>query len=336
MNALKIFGLVTLFTSAVLLNACSAPAAQPPAVAQAAVTHTTVPALVSPTVAPTAIRVPPTATVLPPTNTPTKIPPTDTPTQTPTHNATATATNTPTDTPTPTATFTPTATQTPTRTATRTRVPATATPKLPPLLAAINRTNAAKTYRYTQRGIFSNPFREIELLTADGERQGDNSRMTLHGLLAILCGCADSPSIYFGDKFYYQRGGTWYFRPRSSKANDFDFDSKKVLSPNLSEFSKVGTEAVDGQSCDMYTIDKQAGRRLFEQNNIIPAELMSDVVNTEVTYWVCPDGYVHQSRVRADLLRPDGGTNISRSDIHYFDFGAPIEIAPPPDAQPAP
>lgn len=334
MNALKIFGFVLLVTASLLLNACTAPAAQSPSVSQAVTTRTLVAAAA--TDAPTATLVPPTETAIPPTATPTKIPPTNTPTLTPTNTATATATQTPTDTATPTATFTPLPTDTPTQTPTRTRVPATATPKLPPLLAAINRTNAVKTYRYQLRNIFSNPFRELELLSADGERQGDNSRLTLHGLLAALCGCADSPSIFYGDRFYYQRGGTWYFRPRTSSVSDFDFDTKKTLSPNLSEFSNVGSEVVDGQNCDMYTIDKQAGRRLFEQNNIIPADLMSNVVNTEVTYWVCADGYVHQARMRADLLRPDGGTNISRTDMRYFDFGAPIEIAPPPDAQPAP
>ena len=312
--------------SALLLGACAAPAAPPPTSA--------------PTVAAVAQS---TATALPPTTTNTAVPPTATntavpPTKTftPTQTNTATQTPLPTDTATPTATFTPAATNTPSVTPTRTRVPATVTPKLPPLLAAINRTNASKSLRFQTRTIFSNPFREIELLTSDGERQDGNARITPHGLLAILCKCADSPSIFYGDKHYFQRGGTWYFRPRGEQSAALDFDPKKTLSSNLSEFSKIGTEAVDAQSCDVYTIDKQAGRRIFEQNNIIPAELMSNVVNVEATYWICPDGYVHQARFRADLLRPDGGTNISKTDVHYFDFGAPIEITPPPDAQPAP
>ncbi len=309
--------------------ACAAPAAVPPAVA---------------VVQPTATTVPPTATntAVPPTATHTPVPPTATNsptatlTRTPTNTATPTVTPSPTNTATPTSTFTPVATNTPSVTPTRTRVPATATPKLPPLLAAINRTNAAKTLRFAVRVLYSNPFREIELLTSEGERQGNNTRVILRGLIALLCGCEGQPSIFFGDKFYYQRGGTWYFRARGEQSAALDFDAKKTLSSNLSEFSKVGDEAVDGQACEVYTIDKIVGRRVFEQNNIIPAALMSDIVNVELTYWVCADGYVHQSRLRADLKRPDGGTNISKTDTHYFDFGAPIEIAPPPDAQPAP
>lgn len=323
------FTLALLLVSVCVFSACaSSSTVLSTSVAQVAPTNT---------LAPTA-----THTAIPPTATHTAIPPTATNTATLTHTATPTKTNTPTKTPSPTntatATLTPTlaATNTPSPTPTRTRVPATATPKLPPLLAAINRTNAAKTSRFSVRVLFSNPFREIELLTSEGERQGNNTRVILRGLIAILCGCEEQPSIFFGDKFYYQRGGTWYFRARSQQSGALDFDPKKTLSPNLNEFSKVGDETVDGQSCEVYTIDKIAGRRVFEQNNIIPAELMSDVVNTELTYWVCADGYVHQSRLRADLLRPDGGTNISKTDTHYFDFGAPIEITPPADAQPAP
>lgn len=293
----------------------------PPTVENTAVppTETPLPPTVENTVVPpTETQVPPTETPVPPTET--LVPPTDTPTET----------AMPTDAPPAPATDLPVPTAVPAQ------APAPAAGNVAPLLAAIQRTNAANTLRFRTQAFFSNPFREIELVKTEGERQGGNSRVTLSGLLAELCGCAGLQSIYFGDKYYFQRDGTWFFRTRDEQVNLLDFDPKKTLSPNMTEFSKIGDETVDGVGCEIYTIDKVEGRRIFEQNNIVPAELMSDVVNVEATYWACADGFVHQARLRVDMLRPDGNTNISRTESRYFDFGAPIEIAPPADAQPAP
>jgi hypothetical protein len=213
--------------------------------------------------------------------------------------------------------------------------PSGTTGSVPPLVAALKQTFAAETMRYRYQMFFSDPYREIELLTLDGEQKGENSRATVGGKLAEWSGIAGTQAILYGDKYYYDRGGVWYVTDRSARSA-FKVEIKKSLSPELTEFGIVGSEDVDGQICEVYSIDKQAARDLVEANEVFTAEEMTKVVNIEVTYWVCPDGYVRRMRTRSDTLRPDGGTNIVRLEEKYFDFGAPIEITPPADAQPAP
>lgn len=216
-------------------------------------------------------------------------------------------------------------------TAKPTRLPPTAAAKLPPLVAALNRTMAVKAWRYSIQMYYSDPHQEIELFTYDGEAQGTNRRVTIGG--AMTRG-QKVDVIYFGDNAYYQKGGAWVFKPRSVLGN-VDLESKAVFTHDPKSFTKIGDEAVDGQTCEVYTIDKEEGKRVVESQGL-PEELKKNLINVEVTYWVCKDGYIHRARTRTDMLRPDGGTNIGRFESHFFDFGAPIEIAPPPDAQPAP
>ena len=111
-----------------------------------------------------------------------------------------------------------------------------------------------------------------------------------------------------------------------------------MLTPDVVAYNKIGSEAVDGKACDVYTIDKEAARRALIASNTFTAKEMENVVNVEVTYWFCSDGYVHRSRVRVDeryIFNPST-TAIMRIEERYFDFNAPIQLAEPTDALPLP
>jgi hypothetical protein len=209
----------------------------------------------------------------------------------------------------------------------------TPTPVPPPLVTAINQTLAAKSYRYSSQLIFSDPYRQLELATFAGEVQGKNSHVKISGLLA---GPNGVELISYGDKVYYQEGGKWLYKPLKAAVDTARIDPTGTLSKDLKEFSKIGEENVDGQACQIFTIDKEAGRRFLQAQDALPEEAMKTVVNVEATFWVCADGYVRRMLTRSDHLRPDGRTNIYRLERHYFDFGAPIVVSPPADAQPAP
>ncbi len=307
---------------------------------------------------PTAVALNPTTAAIQSMDTPAAVLPTDTlaaPTDTPAATFTPTSTSTPTPAPTdtpvpPTATPvppTPTATPVP-PTPTRTRVPPTPTPRVLTLPLALKQTFNTKTYRFESHMFYSDPYRETELINANGERSGNVIHMSMGGLYGrLFTGDPNRPAqvMQAGDKTYVQgplplfkaNEPKWYILSPSTD-NSKSIKPGGVLSPDVVGYIKIGSEAVDGKACDIYTVDKDAARRALIASNTFTEKQMENVVNVEVTYWFCDDGYVRRSRVRVDeryLFNPST-TDIVRIEEHYFDFNAPIQLAVPADAVPLP
>ncbi len=299
-----------------------------------------------------AVAVEATATNVPPTDTP--LPPTATATPSPTATQTATSTPTFTLTPSPTATQTATSTPTftltssPTATRTATPRPVTPTPNVLTLPGALQHTASAKSYRLETSLYYSNPVTGGELMSTSGEASGKAMHITVRGLLLDLLGAPPEglEILKVNDKQYVKgpvsafkaNEAKWYLVPPSKNTVTPSLQPENLLSPQLKEFSKIDSESVDGRSCDVYTIDKEAGRRVLQATGTMTAKQMENVVNVEVTYWLCSDGYVHRSRVRVDvrdILNPSS-TDIVRIEGHMFDFNAPIQITEPAGAVPLP
>ena len=333
----------------VLLMACApnpAPFAPPPSSTPnvAAVAQD-----VAPTIAATATSVPtntplPTSTI-PPTNTPI---PTNTPTQTPT----ATATTIPTDTPTLTPSMTPTdvPTETPPPTLTPTRVPTkapTKAPALPPLAAAVNRTNNTSS-RFETITYYSNPFTGFELFRGSGERSPQAARYSVSGKYCPCAGTANNALefVRVGEQIYLKgpaplfkaNEDRWYLVPPDKAGTAKSTESKALLSPGLTEFQEVGEDAINGVSYHLYTIDKNVARQRLRDVLGFTEQELGEVVNIELSFWMGDDGYIHHTRVRMDVksfFNPNS-TDIIKYDTHYSDFGIPVEIVQPADAVPLP
>lgn len=349
MNRSKILAwFVVLPLTALIFVACSSPAATPTPVALALAATAIPPALTNNDSQPSETLPPPT---LAPTDSLTATPttlPTDTatplPTDTPTDTATPTNTSTPTETATPTNTPTLTPTNTPTHVPTPTRRPATATPKPLTLPDALKK-SAATTYRIESHSYYSNPQREFETMTLTGEANGNVAHFMLGGILSLFLGGGpgkDAELILNGNTLYAKgpipllraNEDRWYLIPTSQSS----LNPKGVLAADVVTFNKIGNEAVDDKQCDIYTIDKVAARRALQASGSLTQEQLDNTVNIEVTHWLCSDGYVRRSRVRVDVRdRQDPSTtDISRTEYHFFDFGAPVQITVPTNALPLP
>ncbi len=193
---------------------------------------------------------------------------------------------------------------------------------------------------------YSNPERGGELMNTSGEASGQAAHLTMGGLLVSLMGAPSGGlEMLFVNGKQYIKGpvsvlkaneAKWYLMPSNKNTVQQPLKPEGLLSPDLKEFSKIGSESVDARACDVYTIDKEAGRRVLQASKAITAAQMDQVVNVEVTYWLCNDGYVHRSRIRVDVKDPlnPSTTDIVRIEGHSFDFNAPIQIAEPAGAVP--
>jgi hypothetical protein len=211
------------------------------------------------------------------------------------------------------------------------------------LLVALEQTYNARTYRFESQVFYSNPSREIMVSDSSGERSGNIRHMFMGGLPGeLLTGDPNrrAEMIVVGSKTYVlgplplvkANEAKWYIlsddtTSKSTKPGD-------VLSPEVMAYNKIGSETVDGKACDIYTVDKDAARQALVASGAITQQQMDNVVNVEVTYWFCGDGYVRRARLRVDekSLSDPSTTDIVRIENHYFDFDAPIQLAAPTDA----
>ncbi len=132
----------------------------------------------------------------------------------------------------------------------------------------------------------------------------------------------------------------WYLLPPSKKdaSSTGTVKTDQFLSPDVTHYDKVGNETVDGLACDIYSVDKEAARKALAASGAMTQQELDNMVNVELTYWWCADGYVHRARVRMDFKYPlnPSTTMIGRIESHYFDFNAPIQVNVPTDAIPLP
>lgn len=128
----------------------------------------------------------------------------------------------------------------------------------------------------------------------------------------------------------------WYLL--KSRSETGQTDPKASLSPQVTQYDKVGSEAVDGLPCEVYTVDKQAARQVMLSSGTLTEKELAEIVNIEMTYWFCSDGYIHRMRSRVDVRWPPNPstTAIERIETHFYDYGAAITLQEPVGAEPLP
>jgi hypothetical protein len=106
------------------------------------------------------------------------------------------------------------------------------------------------------------------------------------------------------------------------------------------DFKPAGSGNVDAQSCNVWTSQNLALAKEFGTLSINPDIIrqLTAVDTFQVKLWTCPDGYMHQ--VQGLITGHDPGSPAEKASVefsyHFYDFGAKITIAAPPNPQPVP
>ncbi len=196
-----------------------------------------------------------------------------------------------------------------------------------------------------------------------GSISGKDSDLTLSGLMASFSGSDATTGIQIitvGDKSYLHgpipaMGATenkWYVMPTDVAQSIVPAVDPSTLFGSLLEtgvdpnsFTKVSTETLDNHSCDIYAGNKDITLKAF-QDLFKNSQNSSFVIDSaDSRFWLCDDGYIHQTRLTIDAHVPgtaaQGSTPAAASQtgsflltMHVYDFGAQMNIQAPPNAVP--
>jgi len=294
------------------------------------------------------------------------------PTAVPTTAAAATlpaATNAPAPTTAPAATSAPAATTAPTAASTNPTA-ATSSSGNSEFEKALQNAKEAKVYRVDMAlkasGVLlgggagapgASPSTEPEtLMTMSGSVVNEDSDMKvgglLMGLMAGFLGFDPEKEVEFlkvGDNNYIKgtlSGKTeseWYILEGSDDATQTPVSPSRLLESleeaNLKpeDFTKSGTETLDGISCDVFTADKAAVVKAFGSIGTSDEPLDPETVDdANLKFYICSDGYLHQMMMQLTAHEKETPANKGVFDLtmHVFDINSDIKIEEPKDAKP--
>ncbi len=226
---------------------------------------------------------------------------------------------------------------------------------------ALSKAKAATKYRIQFSWIFGSTqngkYTEEPFFDFTGEVDGKNTHLVSKGgFLAMLGGDNATIEIIEAGGKSYMKGVSmfgmtdpkvWYIQKDSSTTSGFEDFTKPdyfsgFTSDNKADYKKVGTESVDGQSCDVYLYDVKSLQNAALIGLLGSAQDKSDfsaIDKAEMKVWLCGDGYVHKFTM--DYEGHDS-TNAAQKgamkmNMHFWDFNNPtISVQPPKDAKPMP
>jgi hypothetical protein len=227
---------------------------------------------------------------------------------------------------------------------------------------ALTKAKAASKYRiqfsWTFGGMQSGKYVEQPFFDFTGEVDGKNMHLTSKGgFLAMLGGGTDSTIeiIEAGGK-EYMKGvsmfgttdpNTWYLQSDTSTTSGFqDFTNPTYFSDftgsNTKDYTKTGTESVDGQSCDVYLYDVKSMENAALVGLLGSAQDKSDfgaIDKAAMNVWLCGDGYVHKFTMDYEGHNATQASSKAamKMNMHIWDYGNPsISVQAPAGAKPMP
>src|SRR5574341_1534078 len=232
-----------------------------------------------------------------------------------------------------------------------------------PFADAQNKAKGAQKFRVefamlfgsTQNGKYS----EEAFVDFTGEVDGKNSHfVSKGGIFALFSGGSSTPlEIIEADGKSYMKGislfGTtdpkvWYIQKDTSSTSGFqdftkpDYYSGFTGSGKSSDFRKVRSESLDGQSCDVYLYDLKSVQNAAIVGLLGSSQTKNEFASidkAEVNVWLCGDGFVHKYTLEYaghDQKNPtDKGA--MKINSHTWDFNnAAIKVTAPQGAKPMP
>ncbi|MBI4786100.1 MAG: hypothetical protein HY782_03520 [Chloroflexi bacterium] len=231
-----------------------------------------------------------------------------------------------------------------------------------PFTDALSKAKTATKYRVQFAWIFGGmqdgKYSEQPFMDFSGVVDGAKSQMSSKGgILAMLAGDEKATvEIISADGKTYMKGVNmfgladpkqWYITDDSSTSGFADFakpDEYKdwLGGSNASDYKKVRTENLDGQSCDVYLWDMKSLQNAAIIGILGSAQDKNDfsaVDKGEMNFWLCKDGFVHQFVL--DYQGHDAKDATQKAALkmswHAWDFNnAAISVTVPKDAKPMP
>lgn len=140
------------------------------------------------------------------------------------------------------------------------------------------------------------------------------------------------------DRWYVADQGEASFTDVASDPDDF-FET--FQSHDLAEmpFVQTATESLDGQQCEVYSIDQDGLTQLAQDFDLgmSPDDLdTGEIDSAELSMWICDDGYLH----KLDFVLEGTAEEMPQQPVtvhvtlHMYDFNSDITIVAPADALP--
>ncbi len=232
-----------------------------------------------------------------------------------------------------------------------------------PFADALSKAKSALKYRVefamlfgsTQNGKYS----EEAFIDFSGEVDGKNSHfVSKGGIFALLSGGGNAPlEIIEADGKTYMKGislfGTtdpkvWYIQKDTSSTGGFqeftkpDYYNGFTGTGKTSDFRKVRSESVDGQSCDVYLYDLKSVQNAAIVGLLGSSQTKNEfaaIDKAESNVWLCGDGFVHKYTLEYaghDQKNPND-KGAMKINAHTWDFNnAALKVTAPQGAKPMP
>lgn len=231
-----------------------------------------------------------------------------------------------------------------------------------PLTDFLNKTKTATKYRVEFMWVFGGmeqgKYQEIPFFNMTGQVDGKNAYfVSKGGLLAMLGGDQNATiELIHADGKSYMKGVTlfgiadpkqWYITDDSMFSSFRDFanpdEFRDYAGGKDSDFKKVRTEVLDGQSCEVWLYDFKSA-----QNTALSSLLgmsgkdqsdFSAIDTGQTAVWLCGDGFVHKwiFELRGHDAKNPNEKGALIMTAHMWDFNNPtIVVTAPPNAKPMP
>jgi hypothetical protein len=227
---------------------------------------------------------------------------------------------------------------------------------------ALNKGKTATKYRVQFNWIFggmdNGKYSEQPFFDFTGEVDGQNTHLVSKGGFMAMLGGDQNANIEIieADGKTYMKGITmfgmtdpkvWYIQTDNSTTSGFsDFTKPDYFSgftsDNTSDYKKVRSESLDGQSCDVYLYDMKSLQNSALIGLLGSAQDKTDfsaIDKAEMNVWLCGDGYVHQFTMDYEghnQSQPDSKAAM-KMNIHLWDYNnSSIKVVAPSGAKPMP
>jgi len=225
----------------------------------------------------------------------------------------------------------------------------------------LNKTKSANKYRveftWTFGGTDQGKYQETSFFNMSGEVDGTKSHFVSKGGLMAMLGGDQNATLEFieADGKSYVKGMSvipgldpkaWYISDDNMASGFKDFakpdEFKNYAGGKDSDYKKVRTESLDGQSCDVWLYDFKN-----VQNAAITGALamskdkgeFSAIDTGQVSTWMCGDGFVHKwsFEFRGHDTKDANNKGALIMSAHMWDFNNPtISVTAPAGAKTMP